>query len=87
MAETYRVAVIGCGGRGRAHAIGLKADRRLKVTWQNRQRRFECIDRRCFRERFSLRPYRTNRNAVLSLQTWLRRKPHLRRSIDGIALR
>lgn len=30
--KTYSVAVIGCGGRARAHVPGINADRRLKVT-------------------------------------------------------
>ncbi len=32
MSSHYRVALIGCGGRGRAHAIGLKADPRCQVV-------------------------------------------------------
>lgn len=31
MDRTYRVAMIGCGGRGRAHAVGVQADSRLQV--------------------------------------------------------
>jgi len=32
MSSAYRVALIGCGGRGREHALGLKADPRGKVV-------------------------------------------------------
>ncbi len=32
MVKTYRVAMIGCGGRGRAHAGGVQADKRLQVV-------------------------------------------------------
>jgi predicted dehydrogenase len=32
MAQTYRTAIIGCGGRGRAHAHGLRADARCNVV-------------------------------------------------------
>lgn len=30
--RTYRTAIIGCGGRGRAHAVGLKAEARCEVV-------------------------------------------------------
>jgi UDP-N-acetyl-2-amino-2-deoxyglucuronate dehydrogenase len=32
MNQTYRVVLIGCGGRGREHVVGLKADPRCKVV-------------------------------------------------------
>lgn len=32
MSETYRVAMIGCGGRAREHVVGLKADERCRVV-------------------------------------------------------
>ncbi|MDH7569769.1 MAG: Gfo/Idh/MocA family oxidoreductase, partial [Armatimonadota bacterium] len=32
MAREYCVAMIGCGKRGRAHALGLQADLRCRVT-------------------------------------------------------
>ncbi len=32
MAQTYRVAMIGCGGRAREHVVGLKADPRCRVV-------------------------------------------------------
>ncbi|MCC6444866.1 MAG: Gfo/Idh/MocA family oxidoreductase [Armatimonadetes bacterium] len=32
MSKTYRTAIIGCGGRGRGHAVGIKADDRCQVV-------------------------------------------------------
>lgn len=32
MNNTYKIAIIGCGGRGRAHVAGILADRRLQVV-------------------------------------------------------
>jgi predicted dehydrogenase len=32
MSKTYRVAIIGCGGRGREHAKGIQADSRLEMV-------------------------------------------------------
>ena len=32
MNQKHRVALIGCGGRGRIHAAGVRADDRLHMT-------------------------------------------------------